>query len=174
MLLSSKAIVYGDDINTDLIIAGKYTKTLNTGELAAHAMEDLDPDFHKKSSGGAFLVAGEYFGCGSSREQAPVALIESGVLCVVAKSFSRIFYRNAINIGLPILECPQAAVEIEEGDEVQVNLSSGIISDVTTGRSYQAQPLPDFVLKIADAGGMVAFLQEHDIEELMATADGAA
>ena len=117
MLLSAKAIVYGDDINTDLIIAGKYTKTLDIGALSSHCMEDLDPDFHQKCEGGAIVVAGKYFGCGSSREHAPIAIKESGVACVIAKSFARIFYRNAINIGLPIFECEAASDGIAAGDE---------------------------------------------------------
>lgn len=159
MLLSAKAIVYGDDINTDLIIAGKYTKTLNIGDLVAHAMEDLDPDFHKKCQGGAFVVAGKYFGCGSSREQAPVALLESGVKCVAAKSFSRIFYRSAINIGLPIIECDTA--NIAEGDMLEYELGDATLRDVTRNISVDVKPLPSLMVSILDSGGMVPFMKKY-------------
>jgi 3-isopropylmalate/(R)-2-methylmalate dehydratase small subunit len=159
MLISAKAIVYGDDINTDLIIAGKYTKTLNTGELAAHVMEDLDPDFQKKCSDGALLVAGEYFGCGSSREQAPVALLEAGVRGVAAKSFSRIFYRNAINIGLPIVECDTSF--ISEGDLLSYELGGDHLDNLTSGVSVQITPLPDLMTSILSCGGMVQFMKKY-------------
>ena len=159
MLLKSKAIVYGDDVNTDLIIAGKYTKTLNFADLVEHCMEDLDPDFHEKCKDGAIVVAGEYFGCGSSREQAPIALRESGVKCVVAKSYSRIFYRSAINIGLPIVECDTSF--ISEGDELEYELGDSLLKNVTTGVSKEIRPLPDIMVQILNCGGMVGFMKEH-------------
>ena len=159
MLISSKAIVYGDDINTDLIIAGKYTKTLDTNDLVAHVMEDLDPLFRDKCAGGAFVVAGEYFGCGSSREQAPVALLEAGVQCVVAKSFSRIFYRNAINIGLPIVECDTGF--IADGDILSYELGLSHLFDITNGQSCKIMPLEPLMVKILNCGGMVAFMKKY-------------
>ncbi|BBB48821.1 3-isopropylmalate dehydratase small subunit [Pelolinea submarina] len=164
---------FGDNLNTDEIIPGRYNITIDPQELAAHVFCEIKPEFTQGTQSGDVVVGGQNFGCGSSREHAPIAIKGAGIRCVIAASYARIFFRNAINIGLPILECPQAAAEIREGDEVQVNLSSGVITDITTGRSYQAQPLPDFVLKIAEAGGIVAFLQEHDIDELMTAAGGA-
>ena len=151
--------MYGDDINTDLIIAGKYTKTLNLANLAAHCMEDLDPRFHEKCRDGAFIAAGEYFGCGSSREQAPLALREAGIKCVAAKSFSRIFYRNAINIGLPIVECDTSF--IKEGDELEYELGGDILKNATTGVSAIITPLPDIMVRILSHGGMIGFIKEN-------------
>lgn len=160
MLLSAKAIVYGDDVNTDLIIAGKYTKTLNIQDLVDHCMEDLDPDFHSKcAENGAILVAGKYFGCGSSREQAPTALRESGVKCVAAKSFSRIFYRSAINIGLPLVECDTDG--IREGDELEYELGGDLLRNKTTGRDIPAKPLPELMLAILQSGGMVEVMKKY-------------
>jgi len=159
MQLSLKALVYGDDINTDLIIAGKYTKTLNKADLVEHCMEDLDPDFHEKCREGAIIVAGENFGCGSSREQAPVALRESGVKCVVAKSFSRIFYRSAINIGLPIVECDTSF--ISEGDELAYELGGDTLKDLTAGISSAVKPLPEIMVQILSSGGMVEYMKEY-------------
>lgn len=159
MVITAKAIKYGNDINTDYIIAGKYTKTLDRKELAAHCMEDLDPRFKEKcSAGGGILVAGKYFGCGSSREQAPVALIESGIQCVAAASFSRIFYRSAINIGLPIVECDTSF--IHDGDELEYALGGGTLINKTTGVSVKVTPLPELMVKILEAGGMVPFIKE--------------
>ena len=158
MAFENKCIKYGDDISTDLIIAGKYTKTLDFGSLAAHAMEDLDPDFHKRLEKGDFVVGGENFGCGSSREQAPVALKVAGVGCVVAKSFARIFYRNALNIGLPILECPEAAQNIRPGDCVSIDFETGTITDETSGQTFQAEPFPPFMRELIAAGGLAAYV----------------
>lgn len=158
----SKALVYGDSINTDLIIAGKYTKTLDFNDLAAHCMEDLDPDFVRRVDKGDVLVAGSNFGCGSSREQAPIALKYAGVGAVLAKSFARIFYRNAINIGLPILECETAANGIDAGDEVEVNFDTGVITDVTKGESWQAAAFPPFIQNIIKAGGLLKSLKERE------------
>lgn len=146
-------IKYGDDISTDLIIAGKYTKTLVIADLALHAMEDQDPKFHEKvDAGRKILVAGKYFGCGSSREQAPVALKASGIACVVAKSFSRIFYRNAVNIGLPIVECD--TTDIEDGDELEYNLGDSQILNVTKGQTLAIAPLPEIMVEILNDGGI--------------------
>ena len=159
-MIKSKAIVYGDDINTDLIIAGKYTKTLNVQDLVDHCMEDLDPGFHEKVAGGAaVIVAGKYFGCGSSREQAPVALLNSGVKCIAAKSFSRIFYRSAINVGLPIVECDTSG--IGEGDVIEYELGSGELRDLTTGAVLPVTPLPPLMVSILNAGGTVEYIKRH-------------
>lgn len=144
---------YGDDISTDLIIAGKYTKTLNLADLALHAMEDLDPRFHERlGEKGGILVAGSYFGCGSSREQAPVALKESGVACVVAKSFSRIFYRNAVNIGLPIIECDTDL--IRDGDLLEYELGEDVLKDLTSGAELKVSPMPEIMVEILQDGGI--------------------
>ena len=159
MLISARAIVYGDDVSTDLIIAGKYTKTLNIEELAAHCMEDLDPDFLSKCSDGAIVVAGKYFGCGSSREQAPTALLASGVRCVVAKSFSRIFYRNAVNIGLPLAECDTSV--IQDGDLLEYELGGGRLLDRSTGASLPVTPLNELMRDILEAGGMVKIIKTY-------------
>lgn len=157
MKLTAKAIVYGDDISTDLIIAGKYTKTTDTRSLADHAMEDLDPMFPEKCRDGAFLVAGEYFGCGSSREQASVALKEAGVKCVIAKSFSRIFFRNAINVGLPLVEADTA--EIKEGDVLSYVIGGKLFNE-TSGSTIPTQPLPDLMVTILDHGGAVNLVKK--------------
>lgn len=160
MKITSKAIVYGDDINTDLVIAGKYTKTLNVQDLVDHCMEDLDPDFHKKvSDGSAVIVAGKYFGCGSSREQAPVALLNSGVKCIVAKSFSRIFYRSAINVGLPIVECDTSS--ISEGDVIEYEVGGGELKNLTTDAIFPVAALPELMVSILDAGGTVEYIKRH-------------
>ena len=165
MILSAKTIKYGDDINTDLIIPGKFTKTLDLQELASHCMEDLDPEFHEKcKESGAFIVAGDYFGCGSSREQAPVALKESGVKCVVAKSFSRIFYRSAINIGLPLVECD--TTDINDGDELEYEIGGKVLKDLTTGREYEIFPLPGLMVEILSNGGMVEFVKNGGFSRL--------
>ncbi len=147
---------FGDDINTDLIISGKYKfKTLDMAELAKHAMEALDPDFSKKVRPGDVIVAGKNFGCGSSREQAPLVLKQLGISCIIAKSFARIFYRNCINLGLPAIECPQAYERVEAGDEVQVDISRGKILDLTRGFELEFKPFPDFILSILQDGGLV-------------------
>lgn len=158
MLLTAKAIIYGDDVNTDLIIAGKYTKTLDTSDLVKHCMEDLDPLFHSKCKEGAFLVAGDNFGCGSSREQAAVALKESAVLCVVAKSFSRLFYRNAINIGLPIVECDTSL--FTDGDVIEYRVGAEVIRNRTKCIALPVARFPDLLVQILQSGGMVKFFTE--------------
>lgn len=158
MKFSAKALKYGDDISTDLIIAGKHTKTLNLQDLALHAMEDIDPEFGEKAKGGAFVVAGRYFGCGSSREQAPVALKEAGVVCVAAKSFARIFYRNAINIGLPLVECDTS--NICEGDILEYEIGLDKLKVLTTGQEIMVTPLPDIMIEILKSGGITEYFKE--------------
>jgi len=157
-----RAFKFGDDVNTDAIIPAPYLVTTDPVELGSHCMEGSDqPDFAKKVAQGDVVVAGENFGCGSSREHAPVALIGAGVSCVVARSYARIFFRNAINIGLPVLECPEAVDGISAGDEVEIQLASGMIKNMTTGRTFQAQPMPDFMQAIFDAGGLVEFAKQR-------------
>ncbi|HIX13880.1 MAG TPA: 3-isopropylmalate dehydratase small subunit [Candidatus Anaerofilum faecale] len=149
------AHTYADNVDTDVIIPARYLNTPNARELAAHCMEDIDPDFVKKVKEGDIIVAGWNFGCGSSREHAPLAIKTSGVSCVIAKTFARIFYRNAINIGLAILECEPAAEAIEAGDEVAVDFDTGVITNLTRGESYQAQPFPPFIQNIIQKGGLM-------------------
>lgn len=146
---------YGDDVNTDVIIPARYLNTASHQELAAHCMEDIDRDYVKNVKPGDVVVAGKNFGCGSSREHAPIALKASGASCVIAKTFARIFYRNSINIGFPILECPEAAEEISAGDKVAVDFDTGVITDETTGKTYQAQPYPEFLQRIIKSGGLM-------------------
>lgn len=150
---------YGDHVDTDVIIPARYLNTADPKELAAHCMEDIDTEFVNKVQTGDVLVAGVNFGCGSSREHAPIAIQASGISCVIAKNFARIFYRNALNIGLPILECPQAGDEIAEGDTVSVDFDSGVITDHTTGKTYQAEPFPPFIQNIIQKGGLLSSLQ---------------
>ena len=146
---------YGDNVDTDVIIPARYLNSFDAQELASHAMADIDPEFVNKVQPGDLIVANKNFGCGSSREHAPIAIKASGVSCVIASSFARIFYRNSINIGLPIIECPKAAEEIQAGDEVQVDFATGVITDMTTGKTYQAQPFPESIQNIIDAGGLM-------------------
>ncbi|MDD6034359.1 MAG: 3-isopropylmalate dehydratase small subunit [Oscillospiraceae bacterium] len=151
--------VFPDNVDTDVIIPARYLNTANHKELASHCMEDIDPQFVKKVQPSDIIVAGWNFGCGSSREHAPIAIKESGVSCVIAKTFARIFYRNAINIGLAILECEEAADNIKEGDEVSIDFDTGIITDITTGRTFQAEPFPDFIKDIISKGGLLKSLK---------------
>ena len=151
---------YPDNVDTDVIIPARYLNTPNAGELARHCMEDIDTDFVKEVQPGDVMVAGWNFGCGSSREHAPLVIKTCGTGCVIAKSFPRIFYRNAINIGLPILECEAAADAIAAGDEVSVDFDTGTIHDITTGKSWQAQPFPPFIQNIIAKGGLLASLKE--------------
>ncbi len=151
---------YPDNVDTDVIIPARYLNTPDAKELAKHCMEDIDTAFVSRVHPGDVMVGGWNFGCGSSREHAPLAIKTCGTGCVIAKSFARIFYRNAINIGLPILECEQAAEEIQAGDQVQVNFDTGVITDKTTGKTYQAEPFPEFIQKIIRAGGLLASLKE--------------
>lgn len=163
-----KAWTFGENMNTDEIIPGRYNITIDPLELAKNVFCEVKPEYTKNVTAGDVIVGGQNFGCGSSREHAPIAIKGSQAKCVIAASFARIFFRNAINIGLPILECPEAAADITEGDDIEVNLSTGQIFNHTNGHHYQGRPLPDFVLKIAEAGGIVNFLKEHDIQELLA------
>lgn len=162
-----KAWKFGENLNTDEIIPARYNLTIEEKELAKNVFCEIKPEFAASVRPGDVIVAGNNFGCGSSREHAPVAIKGSGAACVIAPAFARIFFRNAINIGLPILECKEAAEEIQEGDDVIVDPLSGLIRDRTTGKTYQARPLPPFVLKIAEAGGIIPFLRRHDLEELL-------
>ena len=146
---------YGRDIDTDVIIPARYLNTSDPAELAKHCLEDLDVDFVNKVTPGDILVAEENFGCGSSREHAPVCIKAAGLACVIAKSFARIFYRNSINIGLPIMECPAAVDAIKAGDEVAVDADKGVITDLTTGESFQVEPFPPFIAQIVAEGGLV-------------------
>jgi 3-isopropylmalate/(R)-2-methylmalate dehydratase small subunit len=153
---------YGNDVDTDVIIPARYLNMSAPEELAAHCMEDIDPMFADHVRHGDIIVAGRNFGCGSSREHAPLAIKASGISCVVAESFARIFYRNALNIGLPILECPAAANAISAGDEVSANLETGEIADITTGRTFRAEPFPPFMMELIAAGGLAAYLKARD------------
>jgi len=155
-----KVFKYGNNIDTDVIIPARYLNTSDHAELASHCMEDIDKDFVNQVQAGDIMVAGDNFGCGSSREHAPIAIKAAGVSCVIAKTFARIFYRNAINIGLPILECPEAADAIAAGDEVEVDFSKGEIHDITTGQTFNAVPFPDFIREIIDAGGLLASINK--------------
>ena len=146
---------FGSNVDTDVIIPARYLNTSSPEELALHCMEDIDKDFVNKVKKGDIIVAEDNFGCGSSREHAPIAIKASGVSCVIAPTFARIFYRNAINIGLAILECPEAAAAIQNGDEVTVDFDTGVITDVTTGESFQAQPFPPFIQNIIEKGGLL-------------------
>lgn len=159
MKIQGKAHKYGDHVDTDVIIPARYLNSSDPKELAAHCMEDIDKEFVNNVKEGDIIVAGVNFGCGSSREHAPLAIKAAGVSCVIAKNFARIFYRNALNIGLPILECPEAGDEIWQGDEVSVDFDSGIITDNTTGKSYQAEPFPPFIQDIIKKGGLLSSLK---------------
>lgn len=154
------AIKYGDHIDTDVIIPARYLATQDHKELASHCMEDIDKSFVSRVKTGDIMVAGVNFGCGSSREHAPIAIKASGISCVIAKSFARIFYRNSINIGLAILECPEAAEGINEGDEVQIDFDTGLITNVTRSETYRAQPFPDFIKDMINKGGLMASIKE--------------
>ncbi len=159
MNTQGKVFKYLDNVDTDVIIPARYLNTSNASELALHCMEDIDKDFVKNVQPGDVIVAGWNFGCGSSREHAPLVIKTCKTGCVIAKSFARIFYRNAINIGLPILECPEAAEEIEAGDEVSVDFNTGKITNITTGKVYKAQPFPAFIQDIITKGGLLASLK---------------
>ncbi len=152
---------YGNNIDTDVIIPARYLNTQDHKELASHCMEDIDAEFTGKVREGDIMVGGENFGCGSSREHAPIAIKASGISCVIAATFARIFYRNAINIGLPILECPEASEGIEAGDEVSVDFDSGVITNITKGETYKAQPFPEFIQNIIKSGGLMNSIKEN-------------
>lgn len=150
---------YGDNVDTDVIIPARYLNSSDPAELATHCMEDIDDQFVKNVKKGDIIVATKNFGCGSSREHAPIAIKASGVSCVIAETFARIFYRNSINIGLPIMECKEAALEINSGDEVEVDFDCGIIYDRTTGKQYKGQPFPEFMQKIIKADGLMNYIK---------------
>ncbi|MBQ6662000.1 MAG: 3-isopropylmalate dehydratase small subunit [Firmicutes bacterium] len=154
-----KVFKFGNNIDTDVIIPARYLNTTDHAELASHCMEDIDKEFVHKIAAGDIICAGDNFGCGSSREHAPIAIKAAGISCVIAASFARIFYRNAINIGMPILECPDAAARIADGDEVEVDFASGRIHDLTSGETFQAAPFPEFIRKIIDHGGLFAAIK---------------
>ena len=151
---------YGDNVDTDVIIPARYLNTSDHKELASHCMEDIDKDFVKNVKDGDIIVANMNFGCGSSREHAPIAIKASGIGCVIASTFARIFYRNAINIGLPILECDEAAKDIDDGNEVEIDFDTGIITNITKNKTYKAQPFPEFIKDIINKGGLLNFLKK--------------
>ena len=153
---------FGDNVDTDVIIPARYLNTTDAKELAAHCMEDIDKSFIQNVKEGDIIVANKNFGCGSSREHAPIAIKAAGVSCVIAETFARIFYRNSINIGLPIVECEEAAKEIAAGDMVSVNFDTGVITDETTGKTYQGQAFPEFMQKLIAAGGLVNYINENN------------
>lgn len=161
MQVKGRVWKFGNDVDTDLIIPARYLNTTDPAELAAHCMEDADPAFARKVSPGDIIVAGKNFGCGSSREHAPLAIKGAGVACVIAGSFARIFYRNAINIGLPILESPEASAFLQDGDMVEVDLGSGTIRNLTRDEVYQAAPFPPFMQEIMQAGGLINYVRER-------------
>ena len=158
-----KIYKYGDNVDTDVIIPARYLNAPDEKSLSAHCMEDIDASFASAVEAGDIMVGGSNFGCGSSREHAPLAIKACGVKCVIAPSFARIFYRNAINIGFPIVECPQAAEEIQAGDQVEVDFASGVITDVTTGKTYKAAPFPEFIDGIIKSGGLLNSLKERGL-----------
>ncbi len=160
MKASGTVFKYGDNVDTDVIIPARYLNSSDPKELAVHCMEDIDKEFVKNVHQGDLIVADKNFGCGSSREHAPIAIKASGVSCVIAETFARIFYRNAINIGLPIIECPEAARGIENGDEVEVDFDSGVITNKTKGTSFQGQAFPEFMQKIIKAEGLVNYINQ--------------
>ena len=155
---------YGDNIDTDVIIPARYLNTQSAAELASHCMEDIDKSFVARVKAGDIMVGGENFGCGSSREHAPVAIKASGISCVIAKSFARIFYRNSINIGLAIVECPEAVDAISEGDTVEADLDNGIIRDVTTGKEFHVAPFPEFIQTIIANGGLIESIKKGAVK----------
>ena len=158
-MVQGKAHKYPDNVDTDVIIPARYLNTADHKELAAHCMEDIDAQFKNNVRPGDVMAAGWNFGCGSSREHAPIAIKESGISCVIAATFARIFYRNAINIGLPILECPEAARSIQDGDEVSIDFDTGVIKNITRGETYKAQPFPEFIKDIMKHGGLLNSIQ---------------
>jgi 3-isopropylmalate/(R)-2-methylmalate dehydratase small subunit len=154
---------YGDNVDTDVIIPARYLNSSEPAELARHCMEDLDVDFLKKLQQGDIVVAGQNFGCGSSREHAPIAIKAAGVSCVIAKSFARIFYRNSINIGFPILECEEAVADAQNGHKLEVDFKSGVIKNITLQKEYKAQPFPEFIINIMDSNGLIECVKENKI-----------
>ena len=162
MLASGKVFKYGDNIDTDVIIPARYLNTPDMKELASHCMEDVDKEFAQKVEEGDIIVANKNFGCGSSREHAPIAIKESGISCVIASTFARIFYRNAINIGLPILECDEAVKSIEAGDELEVNFDTGVIKNLTKDEEYQGEAFPEFMQNIINNNGLIGYIKNKN------------
>lgn len=160
MNAKGKVIKYGNNVDTDVIIPARYLNTTDPAELASHCMEDLDAKFTSRVQAGDVMVAGKNFGCGSSREHAPIAIKASGISCVIAETFARIFYRNAINIGLPILECPEAAQDIKDDDQVEIDFDSGVIKNLTTGKTYQGQRFPEFMQELIAADGLIEYIKK--------------
>ena len=158
-MVQGKIHKYGDNVDTDVIIPARYLNTADHKELASHCMEDIDKDFVKKVKEGDIIIGGANFGCGSSREHAPIAIKNSGISCVIAATFARIFYRNSINIGLAILECPEASEKIEDGDEVSIDFDTGVITNITKNETYKAEPFPEFVKNIISADGLLNSLK---------------
>ena len=161
MTLEGKVWRYGDNIDTDVIIPARYLNSSDPAELATHCMEDIDKEFVNKVHKGDIIVAEKNFGCGSSREHAPIAIKAAGVSCVIAETFARIFYRNAINIGLPIIECPEASKKIKAGDQVDIDFNTGVITDQTTGETFQGQAFPEFMQKIIAAEGLINYINSQ-------------
>ncbi len=164
MKFNGSVIKYGNNVDTDVIIPARYLNTIDKKELASHCMEDLDITFTTRVKAGDIMVAGDNFGCGSSREHAPIAIKESGIALVIARNFARIFYRNAINIGLPIIECPEAADAIAEGDELEVDMDQGVIHDKTTGKNFATTPFPAFIQTIMENGGLIESIKKGKIK----------
>ena len=164
-MVQGKIFKYGDNVDTDVIIPARYLNAPSPAELAKHCMEDIDADFVKKVNEGDIMVGGANFGCGSSREHAPISIRAAGISCVIAASFARIFYRNAINIGFPILECPEAAEKINAGDEVTVDFETGVITDLTTGETFKATAFPAFINGIIENGGLLPYLKAKQAKE---------
>ena len=160
MKASGSVFKYGDNVDTDVIIPARYLNSSDPAELAKHCMEDIDKEFIHKVKSGDIIVANKNFGCGSSREHAPIAIKAAGVSCVIAETFARIFYRNSINIGLPIIECPKASQEMEAGDQVEIDFDTGMIYNKTKGTTYQGQAFPEFMQKLIEAGGLVNYINE--------------
>ncbi|KMT21200.1 3-isopropylmalate dehydratase small subunit [Clostridium cylindrosporum] len=161
-MVKGTVIKYGDNVDTDVIIPARYLNTSDPVELASHCMEDLDATYPERVKTSKIMVAGKNFGCGSSREHAPIAIKVAGTQCVIAETFARIFYRNSINIGLPIMECPEAAKDIEDGNEVEINFSTGEIKNITKGKSYQAAPFPEFMQEIISADGLINYIKKGE------------
>jgi len=160
MKAKGKAIKYGNNVDTDVIIPARYLNTSDPAELASHCMEDIDKDFVKKVKKGDIIVAAKNFGCGSSREHAPIAIKASGISCIIAQTFARIFYRNSINIGLPIIECPEAAADISDGDNIDIDFETGVITNITSGKTYKGVPFPEFIQQIITADGLIEYIKK--------------
>ncbi|MBK5241752.1 3-isopropylmalate dehydratase small subunit [Clostridium sp.] len=163
-MVKGSAIKFGKNVDTDVIIPARYLSSSDPKELALHCMEDIDVDFSKKVHSGDIIVAGKNFGCGSSREHAPLAIKASGISCIIAENFARIFYRNAINIGLPIMECEEAAKDIDEGNKIQVDFKTGIIKNITKNKNYTAEPFPEFMMEIISAEGLINYIVKEASE----------